>query len=78
MKVKLTGEYVQLADGQVEIEVYEATTIRGLFHALESAHPTGQWQYSCVAINGTMYQDSWSTEIKEDDEVVIMPPIGGG
>ena len=54
MKVKLTGEYVQLAEGQVEIEVYEATTIRGLFHALESAHPTGQWQHSCVAINGTM------------------------
>tara|TARA_B100001750_G_scaffold243528_1_gene258971 strand:+ start:95 stop:331 length:237 start_codon:yes stop_codon:yes gene_type:complete len=78
MKVKLTGEYIHMADGQTEIEVYDTNTIRGLFNALESVHPTGQWQYSCVAVNGTMYQDAWSTEINANDEVVIMPAIGGG
>ena len=79
MIVKLTGEFVQLAEGRTEIELMMApTTIRSLFSALELEYPTGQWKYCCVAVNGTMYQDAWYTPIGPNDEVVLMPAIGGG
>jgi len=38
----------------------------------------GGWDNCNVAINGTMYADAWFQPIKEEDEIVIMPPIEGG
>jgi len=78
MKVKLTGEFVLLAGGKREIVVPNVSNIKNLFKALENACPTGKWHYCCVAVNGTMYQDDWRKPLNENDEVVIMPAIGGG
>ena len=78
VKVKLTGEFVLAADGKTEIVLPDVSNIKNLFKALENVYPTGKWHYCCVAVNGTMYQDDWLKSLNENDEVVIMPAIGGG
>ena len=77
MKVKLTGEFATLT-GQREVEVHGSTNIMQLLKALDGNFPNYGWDNSNVAINGTMYSNAWLQPIKEEDEIVIMPPIEGG
>ena len=77
MKVKLTGEFRHSMNQDI-IEVYGPSTIKGLLNALEGSYPIVDWSNCNVAVNGTMYSNAWQQEIKEDDEIVIMPPIEGG
>jgi molybdopterin converting factor small subunit len=77
MIVKLTGEFATLT-GRKEVEIYGPTNIKTLLSALDGAYPNYGWDNSNVAINGTMYSDTWFQPITEGDEIVIMPPIEGG
>jgi molybdopterin converting factor small subunit len=77
MKVKLTGEFATLT-GQREVEIHGPTNIMQLLKALDRNFPNYGWDNSNVAINGTMYSNAWLQPIKEEDEIVIMPPIEGG
>jgi molybdopterin converting factor small subunit len=49
-----------------------------LLKVLDRNFPNYGWDNSNVAINGTMYSNAWLQPIKEEDEIVIMPPIEGG
>ena len=77
MIVKLTGEFATLT-GQREVEIHGPTNIMQLLKALDRNFPNYGWDNSNVAINGTMYSNAWLQSIKEEDEIVIMPPIEGG
>ena len=77
MKVKLTGEFATLT-GKREVEIHGPTNIMQLLKALDRNFPNYGWDNSNVAINGTMYSNAWLQPIKEEDEIVIMPPIEGG
>ena len=77
MIVKLTGEFATLT-GQREVEIFAPTNIMQLLKALDRNFPNYGWDNSNVAINGTMYSNAWLQPIKEEDEIVIMPPIEGG
>ena len=77
MKIKLTGEFATLT-GKSEVEINGPTNIRQLLKELDRNFPNYGWDNSNVAINGTMYSNAWLQSIKEEDEIVIMPPIEGG
>ena len=83
MIIKLTGEFATLT-GKREVEINGPTNIKQLLKALDNAYSNvimethGGWDNSNVAINGTMYSNAWLQPIKEEDEIVIMPPIEGG
>ena len=77
MVVKLTGEFATLI-GKREVEIHGPTNIMQLLKALDRNFPNYGWDNSNVAINGTMYSNAWLQPIKEEDEIVIMPPIEGG
>jgi len=77
MKVKLTGEFATLT-GRREVDVFGPHNIKTLLSALDNSYPNHGWDNCNVAINGTMYADSWFQPINEGDEIVIMPPIEGG
>jgi molybdopterin converting factor small subunit len=67
-------------DGADSVQV-EADTIRELLTRLKDRYP-GLSQFDedgiAVAINGTIYRDSWETPIPEGAEVFVMPRIVGG
>ena len=78
MKIRLTGEWVQIAKGRpVVMLMYNPHTIRSLFIRLEIEYPCGRWNQSSVSINGTIYTDH-NKAISFEDEVVVMPAIEGG
>ena len=77
MIIKLTGEFATLT-GKREVEIHGPTNIMQLLKALDRNFPNYGWDNSNVAINGTMYSNAWLQPIKEEDEIVIMPPIEGG
>lgn len=67
-------------DGAESVNV-EAATIRELLTRLKDRYPDLKKfdeDGIAVAINGTMYRDSWQTPIPEDAEVYVMPRIVGG
>ncbi len=67
-------------DGADSVNV-EAATIRELLTRLQDRYPNLK-QFDedgiAVAINGTIYRDSWQTPIPEDAEVFVLPRIVGG
>ena len=77
MIIQLTGEFRQQMN-RSNVEVYGPTTIKGLIDALDSSYSTIDFSNCNVALNGTMYSNAWLQPIKENDEIVIMPPIEGG
>ena len=78
MKIKLTGEWVQIAKGRKEVMLmYNPHSIRSLFIRLEIEYPCGRWDQSSVSINGSIYTDH-NKSIQVEDEVVVMPAIEGG
>lgn len=80
MKVSVSGPLRDAMDGADSVNV-EAATILELLTKLQDWYP-GLEQFKedgiAVAINGTIYRDSWHTPIPEGAEVFVMPRIVGG
>lgn len=67
-------------DGADSIDI-EAATIRELLTRLQDRYPKLEAfrdEGIAVAINGTIYRDSWETPLPEDAEVFVLPRIAGG
>ncbi len=80
MKVSVSGPLRDAMDGADSVNV-EAATIRELLTRLKDRYPAlSQFDEDgiAVAINGTMYRDSWETPIPPDAEVFVLPRIVGG
>jgi sulfur-carrier protein len=70
----------QYTNGQTEFEV-EATTFRRLILELEQRFPGlgNQVEESmAVAIDGEIFQDAYSAELRPESEIYLIPKIGGG
>lgn len=80
MEVSLSGSVRDAVDGLASIEV-EAETIRELLTRLIDRYPKLEHHLEegiAVAIDGTIYRDSWETPIPEGSEVFLLPRIVGG
>lgn len=80
MEVFLSGPLRDAVDGATSIQV-EASTIRELLTRLNDRYPKLNVQMDdgiAVAIDGTIYRDSWETVIPENSEVFLLPRIVGG
>lgn len=70
----------ELTGGITEFEV-EATSFRRLILELESRFPglgTQVEESMAVAIDGEIFQDAYSAELRPGSEIVLIPKIGGG
>jgi len=70
----------QLTGGVTEFEV-EATNFRRLIIELERRFPGLGHQVEesmAIAIDGEIYQDAYSVELRPGSEIVLIPKIGGG
>ena len=80
-KVLLSGSAAQrYTDGQTEVEV-SATTFRRLVAELENRFPGLGKQVEesmAIAIDGEIFQDAYSAKFGPENEVVLIPKIGGG
>jgi len=80
-KVVISGNSCQrFTGGKSELEV-AATTFRRLVLELEQRYPGLGRQVEegmAVAIDGEIYQDAYSAELRPDSEIVLIPKIGGG
>ena len=80
MEVFLSGPLRDAVDGLTSVEV-EAETIRELLTRLTDRYPKLEAHLVdgiAVAIDGTIYRDSWETSIPEYSEVYLLPRIAGG
>lgn len=80
MEVALSGPLRDAVGGLASIEL-EAKTIRELLTRLVDRYPKideHMEQGIAVAIDGTIYRDSWDTPIPEGSEVYLLPRIAGG
>ena len=80
-RVVLTGNLRQFAGGASEVELADVANIRQLFNALGKRYPSLAPHLEegvAVAIDGTIYQDSWFETIQPDSEVHLLPAIAGG
>ena len=71
---------LSLTGGVTEFEV-EATSFRRLILELERRFPglgTQVEESMAVAIDGEIYQDAYSAELRPGSEIVLIPKIGGG
>jgi molybdopterin converting factor small subunit len=80
-RVVLAGSAARLLTGGVaEIDV-EATTFRRLITELEARYPGLGRQVEetmAVAVDGIIYQDSYAVPFADENEIVLIPKIGGG
>ncbi|WJI46215.1 MoaD/ThiS family protein [Mesorhizobium sp. C120A] len=80
VEVTLWGALGQLAGGQSKVEV-EAKDIRELFRKLAEQYPGIEpWieKGIAVAIDGTIYRDTWSKELPKGAEIFLLPRLAGG
>lgn len=80
VEVTLWGALGQLAGGKSKVEV-EAKDIRELFRKLAEQYPGFEpWidRGIAVAIDGTIYRDTWSKELPKGAEIFLMPRLAGG
>lgn len=80
MEVSLSGSIRDGVDGLTSVNV-EAKTIRELLTRLIDRYPKLENHLEegiAVAIDGTIYRDSWETPIPEGSEVFLLPRIVGG
>jgi len=80
MEVFLSGPLRDAVDGLASIEV-EAETIRELITRLTDRYPKLEAHLEdgiAVAIDGTIYRDSWETPIPKNSEIYMLPRIAGG
>jgi molybdopterin converting factor small subunit len=80
VEVTLWGSLGAAAGGKNKIEV-EAKDIRELFRKLTEQFPGLEpWvdRGIAVAIDGTIYRDTWSKELPKDAEIFLLPRLAGG
>lgn len=63
---------------EMEVEVSEGTTVGELISILASQHPVlrSYTRFVSASLNGAYV--GMQTELSHGDEVVYMPPVGGG
>ena len=79
-EVKLWSALRPFAQGATSVQV-EARTIRDLFARLEQQYPGMAPLIArgiAVSVDGTLYRDSWNTELPEGSEIFLLPRIQGG
>ncbi|QKD02538.1 MoaD/ThiS family protein [Mesorhizobium loti] len=80
VEVTLWGALGQLAGGKSKVEV-EARDIRELFRKLAEQYPAFEpWieKGIAVAIDGTIYRDTWGKELPAGAEIFLLPRLAGG
>ena len=78
--VKLWGSLVGAAGGKDRLEV-DAKDIRELFRKLSEQYPAIEPFIDrgiAVAIDGTIYRDTWSKKLPEGAEIFLLPRLAGG
>lgn len=80
VEVTLWGSVGSAAGGNKKVEV-EARNIRELFAKLAAEYPGLEPLIDngiAVAIDGVIYRDTWSKELPEEAEIVLLPRLAGG
>lgn len=80
VEVTLWGALAAAAEGNSKVEV-EAKNIRELFKTLSERFPglTPLMDRGiAVAIDGTIYRDTWSKELPAGAEIYLLPRLVGG
>ncbi|UYV36638.1 MoaD/ThiS family protein [Rhodobacteraceae bacterium D3-12] len=78
--VRLWGALAELAGEGPDVEI-EASTLRELLIGLEAKYPALKPQLDrgvSVSIDGKIYNDTWSTPITPQSEVVLLGRLVGG
>lgn len=80
VEVTLWGALGPLAGGKNKVEI-EAKDIGELFRKLAEQYP-GLKPYIdrgiAVAIDGTIYRDTWAKELPQGSEIFLLPRLAGG
>ena len=80
VKVRIWGSLQKATDNKEFVEV-EAQNFKQLLDNLSLKYPKLKPQIKrgdSVAIDGMIYRNSWFATIKPENEVVLMPYMGGG
>ena len=80
VEVTLWGALAAAAEGNSKVEV-EARDIRELFKRLSERFPGLEPLMDrgiAVAIDGTIYRDTWSKELPQGAEIFLLPRLAGG
>jgi molybdopterin synthase sulfur carrier subunit len=80
VEVTLWGSLAAAAEGNSKVEV-EARDIRELFKKLRERFPGLDPLMDrgvAVAIDGTIYRDTWSKELPKGAEIYLLPRLAGG
>jgi molybdopterin converting factor small subunit len=80
VEVTLWGSLGAAAGGRDKLDI-EAKDIRELFRKLAEQYPAIQPLIDrgiAVAIDGTIYRDTWSKELPKGAEVFLLPRLAGG
>lgn len=80
VEVTLWGSLAAAAEGNSKVEV-EARNIRELFKRLSERFPGLEPLMDrgiAVAIDGTIYRDTWSKELPKGAEIFLLPRLAGG
>jgi len=80
VEVTLWGSLGALAGGKNKLDV-EAKDIRELFRKLAEQYPGLEpliHSGIAVAIDGTIYRDTWSKELPQNTEIFLLPRLVGG
>lgn len=80
VEVTLWGSLAAAAEGNSKVEI-EAKDIRELFKRLSERFPALEPLMErgvAVAIDGTIYRDTWSKELPAEGEIYLLPRLAGG
>jgi molybdopterin synthase sulfur carrier subunit len=80
IEVTLWGALAAAAEGNSKVEV-EARDIRELFKKLSERFPGLEPLMDrgiAVAIDGTIYRDTWSKQLPAGAEIYLLPRLAGG
>ena len=80
VEVTLWGALAAAAEGNSKVEI-EARNIRELFKRLSERFPALAPLMDrgiAVAIDGTIYRDTWSKELPPGAEIYLLPRLAGG
>lgn len=78
--VTLWGSLAAAAAGKDKLDI-EAKDIRELFRKLAEQYPAIEPFIDrgiAVAIDGTIYRDTWSKKLPEGAEIFLLPRLAGG
>ncbi|CDX27352.1 conserved hypothetical protein [Mesorhizobium sp. ORS 3324] len=79
-QVTLWGSLSAAAGGRDKLDI-EAKDIRELFRKLAEQYPAFEPLIDrgiAVAIDGTIYRDTWSKELPPGAEIFLLPRLAGG